>query len=231
MQLTGVYLLWACTIAVVPLSRKRVLGVLAGGDLPPEQLAQWCHSADFVLAADGGADRCLASGVTPDLTVGDLDSLVAEGLPNVLRVQDQERSDCDKLLAQAAQMGAERVVLAGAEGDRLDHTLASLSSALASGLRVSFALRRGMADLVLPPGMSRSVEPDDIVSVMPLMPCQGFSIDGVRWPLSGVELLLGGQISLSNRAEGTPVRIRFASGAALLFRFAPRLESPIWDEN
>ena len=32
-------------------------------------------SGDFVIAADGGYDRLLSMGITPDLLIGDLDSI------------------------------------------------------------------------------------------------------------------------------------------------------------
>ena len=205
---------------------ERVLGVLAGADLPPELLALWARSATRIYAADGGADRLLALGLKPHVVVGDMDSLdpiwrdaAREDLANVELVlgTDQETSDADKLLALLAGRGYESVTLVGAEGDRLDHLLATLGSAAAVpslevslGLRTGWGrvLRRGVALFDLPEGAT--------VSILPITTCYAVSANGLQWPLSGADLALGGKVSLSNRALGGPVRIEIGMGTALL---------------
>lgn len=209
------------------IERKRILGVLAGADLPLDRLGEWARSADIVLAADGGADRLLAAGITPDRTIGDLDSLRAQGLPNVERDPDTESSDCDKLLRLAHEMGFEDITLAGIEGDRLDHVLGTLASAIKSSLRVRLALRTGLG-WVVKGDFEIPTEPGQLVSLMPLVECQPASILGVEWPLVDVNLTPFGQISLSNRAAGDRVQVRLGSGAAALFSLHPRWELPSW---
>lgn len=200
--------------------RKRVLGVLAGNDLPIERLAQWASEAELLIAADGGADRLVAAGFTPHYTLGDLDSLRATGLPNVARFADQDTSDCDKLLDFAAALGVEHLTLTCVEGDRLDHVLATFASALRSSLEVSFALRRGPAHLVRE-AASFPATPGDRVSLMPIVPCQGVTLSGVRWPLTDSELTPLGQVSLSNEVTESQVEVSLAEGGAVIF-FIPR---------
>lgn len=190
-------------------------------------LGDWARSADLVLAADGGADRLLAAGVVPHQTIGDLDSLKARDLPNVEHDRDDEGSDCDKLLGLAERLGVEEITLAGVEGDRLDHMLGTLSSAIKSRLRVRLALRSGLG-WVLKGDFEISTEPGQLVSLMPLVECRPASILDVQWPLVDVVLTPFGQISLSNRAAGDRVRVKLESGAAALFSLHPRWEAPSW---
>ena len=56
-----------------------------GETLPAKTLKELAQKADFVLAADGGANRALACGVTPDLVIGDLDSVSPSTQKNYLR--------------------------------------------------------------------------------------------------------------------------------------------------
>ena len=201
--------------------------MLAGEDLPLDRLRVWAESADVVLAADGGADRLLAAGITPYRTIGDLDSLRAEGLIGVQRDSDTETSDCDKLLRMASEMGFQAITLAGVEGDRLDHVLGTLASAIKSPLKVRLAMRRGLG-WVLKGECEIETEKGQLVSLMPLTECKPASILGVEWPLVDVTLTPFGQISLSNRAAGDRVQVRLGSGAAALISLHPRWEQPTW---
>ena len=48
-------------------------------------------TVDLVIAVDGGARLCFVAGVTPDVVVGDLDSIDAETLATVKARQDTPR--------------------------------------------------------------------------------------------------------------------------------------------
>jgi thiamine pyrophosphokinase len=216
---------------------KRVLGVLAGGDMPSELLRAWADSAEVVLAADAGADRLLEAGARPTKIVGDLDSIseYAKDMGvEVVHLADQETTDCDKLLSMAAGLGYDHVTLASVEGDSLDHLLATVFSALRARVSVRFALRRGIAwllrtdaahdvaKLVIHPGLDRRV------SLIPLAPCKGVRLEGVCWPLHNAELSPTGLVSISNRSTGSWVQASLEEGAALLVAEFPVEEMPLW---
>lgn len=211
----------------------RVLGVLAGNDLSPERLRQWAHLADRVVAADGGADRLLNAGVTPDLVIGDLDSASPEALRaarQVIRVDSQDDTDCDKLLACLVREGTAAVTLANLEGDLLDHVLGSLGSCLRAPLRVTLVLRRGLAYVLHPGAFEIPVAPGARVSLLPLIPCDGVSLSGVAWPLPLGPLHLDGRTSVSNRAVDTTLKGTLVRGGALLFVGHDEDAPPVWPE-
>lgn len=94
------------------------------------------RDAEFVIAVDSGAATCLESGRTPDLVVGDFDSLdetVASRLQDddieMLRFPTRkDDTDLDIALDEASRRGYGEVMLLGAIGNRLDHTIATLAS-------------------------------------------------------------------------------------------------------
>ena len=56
---------------------KRII-IIANGDLPNlEKARALLRDDDFIIAADGGTRHALALGRTPDIIIGDLDSLPA----------------------------------------------------------------------------------------------------------------------------------------------------------
>ncbi len=85
----------------------------------------------FILAADGGVNAVKALGLTPDLTLGDFDSLgYVPDTDNVER-HPVEKDDTDMGLAvkKALSLGYTRLFLfGGMGGTRPDHTLANLQT-------------------------------------------------------------------------------------------------------
>lgn len=88
---------------------------------------------DFIIAADGGWLACRKTGITPDLLLGDFDSLSTQpDFPNILRVP-VEKDDTDTMLAvkTGLEQGCREFHLYGGTGGRrLDHTLANLQTLL-----------------------------------------------------------------------------------------------------
>ncbi len=216
----------------------KVLGVLAGRDMPTELLLRWAKSADVLLAADGGADLLLDAGVTPHRVIGDLDSTADPARITELAMREalqlehdagQMRTDCDKLLDLAAREGFEEITLAGVEGDQLDHMLATLHSAARSPLRVRVALRTGVGWVLRDEeSLSLPTVPGRRVSLLPLTRTEGVTMRGVEWPLEKSALDPLGKTSISNRSNADLVSIRLWEGALFLFLEMPPEEAPSW---
>ncbi len=103
---------------------------------------------DFIIAADGGWLACRKTGITPDLLLGDFDSLSTQpDFPNILRVP-VEKDDTDTMLA--VKTGLERGetefhIYGGMGGRRTDHTIANFQALL-------YLARRGSGLAVWPGG-------------------------------------------------------------------------------
>ena len=94
-------------------------------------LRQAPEKGDLVIAADAGYLACCQAGLTPDLLLGDFDSMEAPAnFPN-LRRAPVEKDDTDTMLAMKeglAQGCREFYLYGGTGGKRLDHTLANLQA-------------------------------------------------------------------------------------------------------
>ena len=93
-------------------------------------------AADRIVAADGGLDHARAAGLVPDVLVGDLDSVSADGLAWATANIAVERHPTDKAatdteLALAVRRGdappTPRPRSPGS-GDRIDHAIAALGA-------------------------------------------------------------------------------------------------------
>ncbi len=210
----------------------RVLGALAGEDMPADLMAAWAASADVVLAADRAADLLIRAGFEPHHVVGDMDSVSPSTLASpiiVHEIPDQNRSDADKLLAVAETLGHREITIAGIEGDLLDHVLASLASAARSEMEIRFALRRGIMHLIRPGSTyTAATSPGRRISLLPIIPSTGVHLAGVEWPIADAEMAMNRVVSISNRAVREAVSVYISEGLMLLFVEHTREEMPTW---
>ncbi|BAK44158.1 thiamine diphosphokinase [Eggerthella sp. YY7918] len=83
---------------------------------------------DFVIAVDAGFAYLDEMGVEPDMAVGDFDSLGY--VPKCRRVSrfpvKKDKSDMELAMEKAVSWGHDELVIYGALGARLDHTIANL---------------------------------------------------------------------------------------------------------
>lgn len=211
---------------------KRVLGVLAGNDTPASMLKFWAEKADILIAADKGADHLIDAGVFPHVVLGDLDSsALIPGDPrfDIHKFEDQDYSDCDKLVAYIENQGYKEATIIGFEGDRLDHVLASIGSFLRSTLRIRIAIRHGLAHVQKGAGLAiYDSFPGQTVSVLPILPSRGVTSQGLRWPLAGEILELGKHWSLSNLADGSQFSLSIEEGALLVVQEIDESQMPEW---
>lgn len=211
----------------------RTLGILGGKDVSADAVSSWVQSAEFVIAADQGADLIPVHIRVPDVLIGDLDSVSETGKERAKRVihdSCQETTDTEKLLQFCERESFGQVTLLGVEGDLLDHVLANLYCIAKTELDVRLALRSGMMWSV------RSAQPRSLalpigrrVSLLPIESCEGVNLGGVQWPLSNAALAPGAVYSISNRSTSSFVEVSLGSGTALLFAQLLEDEMPRWD--
>ena len=186
-----------------------VVVVVAGGGPVPPALRDRLPAGAPVVAADGGTDAALALGLRVDVVVGDLDSVTPEALAaaeaagaEVRRHPvDKDATDLDLALDVAASL-AERAVVVGVEGGRLDHLLAGLL-ALARRDRPPLRAFLGAAtvDVVHGPGEVRLADAPagTVVTLVPVGgDAAGVRTAGLRYPLRGERLPAGTTRGVSN---------------------------------
>lgn len=210
--------------------------VVAGGAPDDGDLAE-LETADLVIAADAGARWLLAHGRRPDLLVGDMDSLdadlvdelVAAGVPVERHPADKDASDVELALERAVAEGADAVVVLGAlGGPRLDHELANLLLLAdptwdreLEDLRI---VRDGTIVRAARPGRPVHLEAGagSLVTLLPVGgDAGGVLTTGLRYALKGDRLRLGRSRGLSNVVERPPATVALTHGALLVVESPP----------
>ena len=195
--------------------------IFGAGDVTPLQSRP--AAGDYVIAADGGWNTCRAAQITPDLLLGDFDSLgEAPDFANVERVP-VEKDDTDMMLAvkRGLALGQREFHLYGGMGGRrTDHTIANLQALLylaAHGARgwlygcgeVYTAIRN---DRIVLPARERG-----ILSVFCMgEPARGVTIRGAQYELEDAELTADFPLGVSNHFTGNKIKISVKGGSLLI---------------
>lgn len=199
--------------------------VIANGEVPSDAvLRPLLREARTIVCADGGANAARDRGIVPDVIVGDLDSVLPATLAHfapvrVIEDRDENSTDLEKAVHWAIEAGHDDLTVVGALGRRLDHTAGNLGvlAKVHSQARIRFVDEHG--ELVY---VDRLIEfaahPGDIVSLVPIVRCEGVTTEGLRYALRGEVLELGTREGTSNVVVASPVRVQVATGRLLLYR-------------
>ena len=106
--------------------------ILANGEYPMHVLPlKILEEAQFVICCDGAANEYILRGHTPDIIIGDGDSLSPENKTRfsdiIHHIADQETNDQTKAVHFLQEKGYRRIAIVGATGKREDHTLGNIS--------------------------------------------------------------------------------------------------------
>lgn len=205
--------------------------VVASGEAPGDQdWTSWVRDQDLIVGADGGAARVLARGLTPDVVIGDMDSLDGRELDilagrQVRLIQHpraKDEADLELALSYAAGQGADEIVVLGAlGGPRLDHMLSNvllLALPALAGRRVRL-VHHGQQVLLLRAGEAVTLagQPGDLVSLLPLGgDARGVTTTGLAWPLHGADLRFGHSRGVSNELVTAEASVALAEGCLLV---------------
>ncbi len=200
--------------------------ILCDGRTPSDRvLRNHAESADLFIAADGGANHALQTGLQPDIVTGDMDSFIPdEGYRGrVIRNLDQETNDLEKALDVAIRESDgsyKQILVFGAAGKRLDHTLKNLSVLTKyddGRCRIRFIDLYGEI-LLLPRKFRRSFTIGTPISLFPLSGrVDGITTLGLKYPLKNESLENGVRDGTSNEAVKETVEISHKKGDLLLF--------------
>ena len=205
--------------------------VITGGDAPRsdslDRLALPARDRILVIGADSGVHHAHALGLKVDIAVGDFDSIDPEVLDSLRGCEirrhpvDKDATDLELALDTALESGAERAVVIGGHGGRLDHLLGN-AFVIAARRYEPLALRAIMGDAlvaVVHPGRDLELagEPGANITVLAMHgAATGVDIEGLVWPLNDAVVHPGSTLGLSNRFLTTSALIRVRTGTLLV---------------
>ncbi|MBE6804814.1 MAG: thiamine diphosphokinase [Ruminococcaceae bacterium] len=103
--------------------------IIGGGDCSAEILKKNILTDDFIICADSGFDIANECGFTPDLLIGDFDSIkaVPTNVSKITLPVEKDVTDTVAAFNEGVKLGFNKFVLFGGTGGRFEHTLANIS--------------------------------------------------------------------------------------------------------
>lgn len=204
--------------------------IVCGGRIENyKYLQKYFKGAKLIIAADSGARHCKNFHVTPDLLLGDFDSVretdyahyAAAGVEIVRFPAEKDFTDSELAVDVAAKRGCSKVILLGAQGTRLDHSLSNLfllRVLLDKGIEGILADEYNEVRLV----HDRIVlEREEGISVS-LMPLQGdvtgITTSGLYYPLEDATLKVGASRGVSNKFTQDVAQVTVKEGYLLVIK-------------
>jgi thiamine pyrophosphokinase len=205
--------------------------IFANGDLGDGVLVRRAldeaHGA-LLIAADGGARAAAHYGVTPQVVIGDMDSiapdmlagLVAGGTLALRHPPAKDETDLELALLYAVEQGARWIRVIGAAGGRLDQTLSNVYLLALPALRdVDVRLVTGSEEtsLLLPGEIVINGVAGDTVSLLPVSgAAHGVTTEGLAYPLRDEALTFGPARGVSNVMTGARATVQLRDGALIV---------------
>ena len=202
--------------------------IFANGDLPNlEKARAIVRPDDFILCADGGTRHALALGLTPDLILGDMDSVDQEQVRRLREAgvqieafpPDKDETDLELAITRALELNPTALVIMAALGGRLDQTLANI--ALLADRRLAaldVRLEDGVEEIFF---CREQVQVEgrrgDIVSLIPWgEPVQGVQTEDLKWRLERETLYPDKTRGISNEMLTASATVRITAGLLLV---------------
>lgn len=200
---------------------NKILLIANGGQEDKTFIKQQAALNDCIIALDGGADTALKAKVSPDLVVGDLDSISQAakkklGAIKLFKIDRQDNTDLEKGLDFTAFIKPKKVTILCATGGRIDFTLSNFSSVFSYTKKLNIVFK-GKGWRIYPIIKTKEFEckKGATVSLIPMDNCKGITLKNLKYPLTNASLKPG-QTAVSNIAKKNKFTVTLKSGKLLV---------------
>ncbi len=176
------------------------------------------NSEDFVICADGALEFLNKKNITPNLIVGDFDSLGFVPENAILYPTDKDLTDGEIALIKAKEIGAKRVKITCAGGFRDDHFLGNLALLeIADNIGIFAVIETQYSEIYL---VNDSIKIDTLkntfISLIALEKSIIAYSKGLKYEYDNTKLVRASTLGISNVAISDNIEIKVESGKVLL---------------
>ncbi len=204
--------------------------VIVSGGTPPSKpdFSKYQKGAELLIAVDGAADWLCRIGAVPDHIIGDMDTADAASLlrleslgASVTRLpREKNETDTEAAVNLAIKLNADDIVILGATGKRLDHTMGNLAMLVRTaraGIRCRIVDKynemwaaAGEHDMEGRIGQT--------VSIIPLTGDLHVTATNLEYPLRNLFLGVDSSRGISNIFQKTNAHLSISGGYALIVK-------------
>lgn len=177
----------------------------------------------FIISADGGYQYLADLGITPHLAMGDFDSLgyVPANTDTIIFPCEKDYPDMMLAANEAVHRGYDDILIYGAMGGRLDHTIGNLQMLCAfsqKGIRIRLADNNIVVTAVTNSCLELEARREGTVSVFAFgcKEAAGVTIKGLKYTLADSILRADEPLGVSNEFIGETAYISVKQGTLVI---------------
>ena len=201
--------------------------IVSGGYPPSEKmLKSYMEQADVLIGVDGAADFFEDIGITADILLGDFDTADVKNVDaqknsgaKIVRLEPKKNeTDTEAAVKLAINGGADDIVLLGAVGSRMDHTMSNialLKLAFDSGVSIKIHNKNNEI-FVCKNSFEIENRKGETVSILPLVGDIHVTARGLVYPLEDLLLAVGSSRGVSNIVKDSLADLKIRDGYALV---------------
>jgi len=173
---------------------------------------------DLIICADGGYNTASLIGITPNVVIGDMDSVrgkIPDSVQRIIYPKQKEKTDMHLCIDYALDMGCAEIILLCAFGGRIDHSLASIFS-------LRYIVEKGAEGMLLTKRSKVFSIKDETtvsrgeyskISLLPLTDkALGVTTEGLQYPLENATLYQTQNLGISNAFCGSSASVKLTEG-------------------
>ena len=202
---------------------KKAVIIAGGNDIMQNDISCILKEADYIVCADSGYDNCKKMNISPDMIIGDMDSVkeIPQSIPQLRVPAEKDLTDTQLCIDVLYDKGYRNITLLCALGGRCDHMFANL-------MLLGYAFDKGI-QLVIKNDTETvflckntcllNIEDGKTFSVFPVGgTCCGVYEKGSKYPLEDADLPVFGTLGISNEIIGDSAEIGLKSGKLMVIQ-------------
>ena len=186
-----------------------------------EKIKKYIKKGDYIICADGGYDHAIKLGVTPDVLIGDMDSVKSKDLQveKIVYPKRKDWTDSEIVIDYARGKGFDELVLLGFTGGRADHMLTNIFM-LVCNADIDMLIADENSEIKLAKKDNIVFgKKGDIVSIIPINGnLENVSTENLEYPLNTETLYFGEGRGVSNVMTSDKCRITIGAGQGLIIK-------------
>jgi len=190
---------------------------------------KYLEGAGLIICADGGAAHARKLGIIPHILMGDFDSINKDdyryfedkGVAIKTFPAEKDMTDAELAVSLALEKGCSEIVLIGAAGSRLDHSLANI-------LLLKTMLDRGVKGYIANETNEITLIRDKIeldreegvrITLLPLSErVEGVTTRGLHYPLVNATMPMGTTWGVSNEFSEDRAEVTLSKGVLIVIK-------------
>ena len=197
-----------------------------GEDWNPTKIKEYCKNSDFIIAADNGLSILDQLNITPDLIIGDMDSVPEKvlgkykNIPLEKYAREKDLTDSEISLQKAISLKPKKISLLAMTGSYFDHSLANIINLFRNyepNIEAEVITHNAV---IFPITFKREFSglADRRFSLFPIGKVSGISITGAKYHLKNPDFEAT-DYSISNVIKGNHFSINIKNGFLLFILY------------